>query len=79
MQTAQQTNFQEQIELASQKARNKKALYLYDEYGYKNLLGVFNKETAKQIRCLLERKRMINRLAEFDIRTTEPDTEFNFS
>jgi len=76
MQTAQNIDYQKQIEEASKRAKDKKVLYLYDELGYKKLLGVFNKKAAVQIKKELRRKKLINRLTEVDIRTTEPDINF---
>lgn len=76
MQTAQNIDYQKQIEEASKKAKEKKVLYLYDELGYKRLLGVFNKKAAAQVKKDLRRKKLINRLTEVDVRTTEPDISF---
>ena len=74
MQLVQDINLQKQIEEALKKAEYKKVLYFYDEYGYKKLLGVFNKKRASQIKKYFRSQKLINRLTEFDIRTTEPDS-----
>ena len=78
MQSIQTIDLQQQIEEASKKAKPKKALYLYDETGNRELLGVFNQKKADQIRRYLKSKDMENRLTEFEVRTTEPDSEFDF-
>jgi hypothetical protein len=51
---------------------------LYDESGNKFLLGVFNKKRAEEIKDHLRVKKLINRLSEFDIVTTEPDSDFSY-
>ena len=43
-------DMQQQIEEASKKAKPKKAMYLYDETGNRELLGVFSQKKADQIR-----------------------------
>ena len=78
MQTIQTIDLQQQIEEASKKAKPKKALYLYDETGNRELLGVFSQKKADQIRRYLKSKDLLNRLTEFEVRTTEPDSEFDF-
>jgi hypothetical protein len=78
MQTIQTIDFQHQIEEASKKAKPKKALYLYDETGNRELLGVFSQKKADQIKRYLKSKDLLNRLTEFEVRTTEPDSEFDF-
>ena len=78
MQTIQTIDLQQQIEEASKKAKPKKALYLYDEAGNRELLGVFSQKKADQIRRYLKSKDLLNRLTEFEVRTTEPDSEFDF-
>ena len=78
MQSIQTIDLQQQIEEASKKAKPKKALYLYDETGNRELLGVFSQKKADQIRRYLKSKDLINRLTEFEVRTTEPDSEFDF-
>jgi hypothetical protein len=67
-----------QIEKASKRAKCKKVLYLYDEYGNRHQLGVFSKKKAEEIKKRLDEKKMINRLSEFEIRTTQPDSHFKF-
>ena len=74
MQSVQDTNLQKQIDEALKRAKDKKVLYFYDESGYRKLLGVFDKKTASQIKRKLRSQNLINRLTEFEIRTTEPDT-----
>jgi len=69
-------SLQQQIESALKRAKDKKVLYLYDDAGYKRLLGVFDKKKASLIKRQLRSKRLINRLTEFDIRTTEPDSHW---
>ncbi len=53
MQSLQTIDLQQQIEEASKKAKPKKALYLYDETGNRELLGVFSQKKADQIRKYL--------------------------
>jgi hypothetical protein len=67
-----------QIEEASKRAKCKKVLYLYDEYGNRHMLGVFSKKKAVEIKKHLSTKNLINRLSEFEIRTTQPDSNFKF-
>ena len=69
---------QTQIEEAARRAKCKKVLYLYDETGNKLLLGVFNKRRALQIKKRLSDLNMIGRVSEFDIRTTVPDSKYDF-
>ena len=76
MQSPQSINFEKQIERAIRRAKCKKALYLYDEMGNRELLGVFKKRKASQIKEYLREKNLINRVTEFDVRTTEPDSQF---
>lgn len=76
MESAQDSNLQKQIEEALKKAKKKKVLYFYDESGYKRLLGVFDKKKASKIKKYFRSKNLINRLTEFEIRTTEPDSSF---
>jgi hypothetical protein len=79
MQAPQKINYQAEIEEALKRAKCKKVLYLYDEYGVKHLLGVFSYNKVPQIKKVLRSKRLIDRLSEFDVRTTEPDSHFSFS
>jgi hypothetical protein len=76
MQTLIDTALREQIEEALKRAKDKKVLYLYDDAGYKRLLGVFDKKKASRIKRKLKSQRLINRVTEFDIRTTEPDSHW---
>jgi len=76
MQTSIDTTLQEQIAEALKRAKDKKVLYLYDDAGYKRLLGVFDKKKASRIKRKLKNQRLINRVTEFDIRTTEPDSHW---
>lgn len=76
MQTSIDITLQQQIESALKRAKDKKVLYLYDDAGYKRLLGVFDKKKASRIKRQLRRQRLLNRLTEFDIRTTEPDSHW---
>ncbi|KPJ70219.1 hypothetical protein AMJ44_00455 [candidate division WOR-1 bacterium DG_54_3] len=76
MQTAHNIDYRKQIDEALKRAKLKKVLYLYDELGYKRLLGVFNLKKAEEIKRVLQRKNLINRLTEADIRTTQPDDDF---
>jgi hypothetical protein len=78
MQVQQSTDYQTQIDEALKRAKPKKVLYLYDESGNKFLLGVFNKKRAEEIKDHLRVKKLINRLSEFDIVTTEPDSDFSY-
>ena len=79
MQVEQTLDYMHQIEELSKRAKCKKAFYLYDDAGNKQLVGVFSKKKAGEIRKMLREKNMINRLTEFDVKTTEPDTILNFS
>jgi hypothetical protein len=67
-----------QINEALKRAKPKKVLYMYDEMGNKFLLGVFNKKKSEEIKKHLRLKNMINRLSEFDIITTEPDSDYTY-
>lgn len=78
MQAPQSIDYQAQINEASRRAKCKKVLYLYDDSGDRHLLGIFNKRKAVEIKKHLEEKNKIDRLSEFEIRTTEPDSEFEF-
>ena len=78
MQLQQSLEYQIQISEALKRAKPKKVLYMYDETGNKFLLGVFNKKKSEEIKKYLRTKKMINRLSEFDIITTEPDSEFTY-
>ncbi len=76
MQSSLDTDLQRQIEDALKRAKYKKVLYFYDESGYKKRLGVFEKKKAEEIKKYFRHKNLINRLTEFEIRTTEPDSHF---
>jgi hypothetical protein len=76
MQSVQDTNFQRQIDEALKRAKFKKAIYLYDESGYKRLIGVFDKKKAAEVKKYYRDRNLINRLTESEIRTTEPDSSF---
>lgn len=78
MQVQQNLEYQDQITEALKKAKPKKVLYMYDETGNKFLLGVFNKKKSEEIKRYLRTKKMINRMSEFDIITTEPDSDFRY-
>lgn len=78
MQVQQNIEYQSQIMEALKRAKPKKVLYLYDETGNKFLLGVFNKKKSEEIKKDLRSKKLINRLSEFDIITTEPDSEYTY-
>lgn len=78
MQVQESLDYRTQIDEALKRAKPKKVLYLYDESGNKFLLGVFNKKKAEEIKDHLRVKKMINRLSEFDIITTEPDSDFSY-
>jgi len=79
MLSAQIASNQDLIEEAVKRAIEKKVLYLYDETGNRELLGVFSKSRVSRVKRYFRNKDMINRLTEFDVRTTEPDTPFNLS
>ncbi|MFQ6108613.1 MAG: hypothetical protein ACE5L7_03555 [Candidatus Aminicenantales bacterium] len=79
MQSPQKIDYQIQIEEALKRAKCKKVLYLYDDYGEKHMLGVFSPKKASQIKKYLQQKKLLNRLSEFEVKTTEPDSYFNFS
>lgn len=74
----QNIDYRMQIEQASKRAKCKKVLYLYDEYGNRQQLGVFSKKKAEEIKKQLYQKKLIDRLSEFEIRTTQPDSNFKF-
>ncbi len=78
MQVQESSDYQSQIDEALKRAKPKKVLYLYDESGNKFLLGVFNKKKSEKIKDYLRVKKLINRLSEFDIITTEPDSDFSY-
>jgi hypothetical protein len=78
MQVQQSLDYQSQIDEALKRAKPKKVLYLYDESGNKFLLGVFSKKKSEKIKDYLRVKKLINRLSEFDIITTEPDSDFSY-
>ncbi len=78
MQTIQNYDLQKQIEEASKRAKNKKAFYLYDEAGNREFLGVFGKKNAEHVKKYYRAKNVINRLIEFEVRTTLPDSSFSF-
>jgi len=78
MQVQENLDYRTQIDEALKRAKPKKVLYLYDESGNKFLLGVFNKKKAEEIKDYLRVKKLINRLSEFDIITTEPDSDFSY-
>jgi len=77
MQTVQDTNMQKQIDEALKRAKSKKVLYFYDESGHKKLLGVFDKKKASQIKKYYRSRNLINRLTEYEVVTTEPDSIFS--
>lgn len=79
MQTPHMIDLQYQINEAYKRLKCKKVLYFYDETGNKQLLGVFSKKKADEIKKFLQKKKLLNRISEFDVLTTEPDTEFNFN
>jgi uncharacterized GH25 family protein len=78
MQVQQDIDYQSQITEALKRAKPKKVLYMYDETGNKFLLGVFNKKKSEEIKKYLDTKKMLNRVSEFDIITTEPDSDFDY-
>jgi len=77
MQTVLDTNMQKQVDEALKRAKCKKVLYLYDESGYRKLLGVFDKKKASQIKKYFRSRNLINRLTEYEVVTTEPDSIFS--
>ncbi len=77
MQSVQDTSTQKQIDEALKKAKCKKVLYFYDELGHKKLLGVFDKKKASQIREFYRSRKLVDRLTEHEVRTTEPDSIFS--
>lgn len=79
MQSTQSIDYQSLIEEASRKAKCKKALYLYDETGNRELLGVFSRPKVTQIKDYLKKRDLLSRLTVFDVRTTEPDSPFTLS
>lgn len=78
MQLPHTIDYKNQIEEASKRAKCKIVLYIYDDSGNKHLLGVFNKKKAYQIKKYFRNKKLFNRLSEFEIRTTEPDSIFRY-
>ena len=79
MQTPQKIDYSAEIEAALKKAKCKKVLYLYDESGDKQFLGVFSMKKATEIKKFFRQKKLIGRLSEFEVRTTEPDSQFTWS
>ena len=79
MQSPQVVDLEKQIKDAYKKVKCKKVLYFYDESGNKEMLGVFSKRKAVEILKYFKSKKLIDRISEFEVLTTEPDTEFNFS
>lgn len=79
MQTSHEMDLQSQINEAYRRLKCKKVLYFYDESGTKQRLGVFNKKKAEEIKRYLRRKKLLNRISEFEVLTTEPDTDFHFT
>ncbi len=77
MQSVQDISLQRQIDEALKKAKVKKVIYFYDESGYKRLIGVFEKKKAAEVKKYFKDRNLINRLTEFEIKTTEPDTTFS--
>lgn len=77
MQTVVDTNIQKQIDEALKRAKSKKVLYFYDESGHKRLLGVFEKKKASQIKKYYRSRKLINRLTEYEVLTTQPDSIFS--
>ncbi|MBS3817967.1 hypothetical protein KGY73_00455 [bacterium] len=65
---------QTQIQEALKRAKWKKALYFYDDQGYRKRLGVFSKKKSIEIKRYLRDKKLIQRLSEFDVKTDMPDT-----
>ncbi len=78
MQATESIEYKSQIEEAYKRAKCKKALYLYDESGTRQFLGVFSKKRASEIRDSLREKELLGRLTEFEVLTTEPDSEFAY-
>ena len=76
MQSVQDVNLQRQIDEALKRAKVKSAIYFYDESGYKKLIGVFEKKKAAEVKKYFRDRKLIDRLTEFEIRTTEPDSSF---
>ncbi len=79
MQVNQDTDYNYQIEEAIKRAKCKKAFYLYDETGNRQFLGVFSRKKAVEMKNFFRTKNLINRISESDIKTTEPDTVFDFN
>jgi len=77
MQSPQSITYERQIEKAIKRAKCKKVLYFYDDMGNREMLGVFKKRKATQIKEYLRSRNLLNRVTEFDVRTTEPDTQLN--
>ena len=78
MQVPHNIDYQSQINEASRRAKCKKVLYLYDDTGDRHLLGIFSKRRALEIKKHLEDNNKLDRLSEFEIRTTEPDSDYEF-
>lgn len=78
MQPTLESDYQTQVEEALQRLKWKKVLYLYDEAGNRSILGVFSRSKALEIKRYLQSKKMLNRLTEFEVRTTEPDSVFKY-
>jgi len=78
MQVTQEIDYQTQIEDAVKRAKCKKAFHMYDESGNRQFLGIFSKKKAAELKNYFRAKNLINRISESDVRTTEPDTDFEF-
>ena len=76
MQTVHDVYLQRQIDEALKRVKVKSAIYFYDESGYKRLIGVFDKKKAAEVKKYYRDRKLIDRLTEFEIRTTEPDSSF---
>jgi hypothetical protein len=79
MQVTQDIDYKSQIDEAIKRAKCKKAFYLYDETGNRQFLGVFSRKKAVEMKNFFRAKNLINRISESDIKTTEPDTVFDFN
>ena len=76
MQSVQDISLQRQIDEALKKAKIKKVLYFYEESGHKRLIRVFEKKKAAEVKKYFQDRKLIDRLTEFEIKTTEPDSTF---
>jgi len=77
MDASMRADLKAQINEALNRAKWKKACYFYDDFGYRHFIGLFSQKGISEIKRLLREKKLLSRLSEFDVKTTEPDTSLN--